>query len=250
FTLPGLAGLVLTLGMAVDANVLIYERLREERDRGASILVALRNGYDRALPTIIATHLTSIFTAIGLYVVCDEQLKGFGVSLASGLIISLFTSLFMTRTMFDLWTKLGLLSKLGMFRFLTQPRINFMAIRYYWFAATIILTIFGITVFLWRSSAGLSIDFVGGTSYTALLKEGEDRSYAEFHEFFNKAAMASRLNVQSVRETKGNGTEFEITYSDGVKQQVVFKNPATGNTPEEREKSVKERAATLPDLAI
>src|SRR5205085_9448897 len=92
FTLPGLAGLVLTLGMAVDANVLIYERLREERDRGASILVALRNGYDRALPTIIDTHLTSIFTAVVLYTVGNEQLKGFGVSLASGLIISLFTS--------------------------------------------------------------------------------------------------------------------------------------------------------------
>src|SRR5439155_1057424 len=64
FTLPGLAGLVLMLGMAVDANVLIYERLREERDRGASLSLALRNGYERALPTIIDTHLTSIFTAI------------------------------------------------------------------------------------------------------------------------------------------------------------------------------------------
>src|SRR5205823_12688733 len=60
FTLPGLAGLVLTLGMAVDANVLIYERLREERERGASLALALRNGYDRAFPTIIDTHLTSI----------------------------------------------------------------------------------------------------------------------------------------------------------------------------------------------
>src|SRR5262249_52109077 len=59
FTLPGLAGLVLTLGMAVDANVLIYERLREERERGASLTLALRNGYDRAFPTIIDTHLSS-----------------------------------------------------------------------------------------------------------------------------------------------------------------------------------------------
>ena len=76
FTLSGLAGIVLTLGMAVDANVLIYERLREERERGASLLQAIRNGYDRALPTIIDTHLSSIFTAIVLYVVGNDQPQG------------------------------------------------------------------------------------------------------------------------------------------------------------------------------
>src|SRR5205823_13389691 len=103
FTLPGLAGLVLMLGMAVDANILIYERLREERERGASLALAIRNGYDRALPTILDTHLTSIFTAIVLYVVGNDQLKGFGISLTVGLIISLFTSLFMTRTIFDIF---------------------------------------------------------------------------------------------------------------------------------------------------
>ena len=108
FTLPGLAGLVLMLGMAVDANVLIYERLREERERGASLALAIRNGYDRAFPTIIDTHLSSIFTAIVLYAVGNDQLKGFGVSLTVGLIISLFTSLYMTRLMFDFWLRQGL----------------------------------------------------------------------------------------------------------------------------------------------
>src|SRR5207302_4341222 len=102
FTLPGLAGLVLTLGMAVDANVLIYERLREERKRGASLTLALRNGYDRAFPTILDTHLTSIFTAIVLYAVGNDQLKCFGVILTAGLVFSLFTSLYMSRLMFDL----------------------------------------------------------------------------------------------------------------------------------------------------
>ncbi|MGH7171579.1 MAG: protein translocase subunit SecD, partial [Gemmataceae bacterium] len=94
FTLPGLAGLVLMLGMAVDANVLIYERLREERERGASLALAIRNGYDRAFPTIIDTHLTSIITAIILFIVGNDQLKGFGISLTVGLIISLFTALY------------------------------------------------------------------------------------------------------------------------------------------------------------
>ena len=131
FTLPGLAGLVLMLGMAVDANVLIYERLREERERGASLALAIRNGYDRAFPTIIDTHLTSIFTAIVLYVVGNDQLKGFGISLTVGLIISLFTSLFMTRTMFDIWLAQDWLHKLSFMQLFKRPNINFMAIRYY-----------------------------------------------------------------------------------------------------------------------
>ncbi len=89
FTLPGLAGLVLMMGMAVDANVLIYERLREELDRKAPLVMALRNAYDKALPTIIDTHLTSIFTAIVLYLVGNDQLRGFGITLTLGLSISL-----------------------------------------------------------------------------------------------------------------------------------------------------------------
>src|SRR6202040_2578626 len=132
FTLSGLAGIVLTLGMAVDANVLIYERLREERERGASLLQAIRNGYDRALPTIIDTHLSSIFTAIVLYVVGNDNLKGFGISLTVGLIISLFTSLYMTRVMFDLWQSRGWLHKLSMMQLFSRPNIDFIAIRYYY----------------------------------------------------------------------------------------------------------------------
>src|SRR5262249_2296546 len=116
FTLPGLAGVVLMLAMAVDANILIYERLREGRERGASLSLAIRNGYDRALPTIIDTHLSSIFTAIVLYVVGNDQLKGFGITLTAGLVISLFTSLFMTRVMFDFWLAKGWLHKLSMAR--------------------------------------------------------------------------------------------------------------------------------------
>ena len=160
FTLPGLAGLVLTLGMAVDANVLIYERLREERERGASLVQAIRNGYDRAFPTIIDTHLSSIFTAIVLYAVGNDQLKGFGISLTVGLIISLFTSLYVTRLFFDIWQHKGWLTKLSMMKLFSKPNIDFMAIRYYWFTATVLLTIFGASVFIYRlDKGGLNIDF-------------------------------------------------------------------------------------------
>ncbi|MFO0841289.1 MAG: protein translocase subunit SecF [Gemmataceae bacterium] len=181
FTLPGLAGLVLMLGMAVDANVLIYERLREERERGASLAQAIRNGYDRAFPTILDTHLSSIFTAIVLYVVGNDQLKGFGISLTVGLIISLFTSLYMTRLIFDLGMARGWVKDLNFFEGLVKlihaRYWDFMSIRYYWFTATVILTLLGAGLFIYRAdsdpasgkSTVLNIDFTGGIAYTGQL---------------------------------------------------------------------------------
>lgn len=203
FTLPGLAGLVLTLGMAVDANVLIYERLREERDRGASLGQALRNGYDKAFPTIIDTHLSSIFTAIVLYTVGNDQLKGFGISLTVGLIISLFTSLFMTRLMFDIWQFKGWLTKLSMMKLLSKPNFDFMAIRYYWFTATIILTVAGASLFFYHlDRGGLNIDFTGGTAYAGQLNKAV--SMVELRSMLEK----SDLPDLSIEQTFVNSPEF------------------------------------------
>jgi SecD/SecF fusion protein len=249
FTLPGLAGLVLMLGMAVDANVLIYERLREERDRGASLALAIRNGYERALPTIIDTHLTGIFTAIVLFIVGNDQLKGFGVSLTAGLIISLFTSLFMTHTMFEIWQDRGWLKKLSMMRLLSKPNIDFMAIRYYWFAATIILTIFGVTVFLVRGRGGLNIDFIGGTAYSGQLAKGQAQDISGLRKLLDESRQRELLAVPEggVRQIGSDGRTFEITYAKEVAgsktEEVTLPNSAT---PEE----VRRRGQELPDLAV
>ena len=257
FTLPGLAGLVLMLGMAVDANVLIYERLREERERGASLALALRNGYDRALPTIIDTHLTSIFTAIVLYAVGTDQLKGFGISLTVGLLISLFTSLFMTRVMFDFWQSKGLLTKLRMMRLFARPNIDFMGIRYYWFTATIVLTAFGITVFLLRGENGLNIDFTGGTVYTGMFARGQAMDLKDLREALGEQRQEQVLKVlpltddpatTGVRQLDDRGTAFEIRYAeegaDGSKTEVV--NLPNPETPEQ----VREQAMSIPNLSV
>jgi len=178
FTLPGLAGLVLTLGMAVDANILIYERLREEREKGASILLALRNGYDRAFPTIIDTHMSSIFTAVILYVVGNDQLRGFGISLTLGLIISLFTSLFMTRTIFDVCQLKGWIGDLKMLHVFVNPNFDFMAIGRAMFSITLALTVIGGGLFIYRlDKGGLNIDFEGGTAYSGQLTSMQDISW-------------------------------------------------------------------------
>ncbi len=97
FTLPGIAGLVLTLGMAVDANVLIYERIREELQRGVSVRMAVKLGYERAFSAILDSNVTTIITAVILGSLGSEEIKGFGLTLGIGLCTSMFTALFVTR---------------------------------------------------------------------------------------------------------------------------------------------------------
>ena len=92
-TLTGLAGLVLTVGMSVDANVLIFERIREELDKGAALRMAIRNGFDKATTTIIDANVTTLITAIVLYVIGTEQIKGFAVTLILGILMSMFTAI-------------------------------------------------------------------------------------------------------------------------------------------------------------
>jgi SecD/SecF fusion protein len=263
FTLPGLAGLVLMLGMAVDANVLIYERLREERERGASLTLALRNGYDRAFPTIIDTHLSSIFTAIVLYIVGNDQLKGFGVSLTVGLIISLFTSLYMTRLIFDVWNHLGLLKKLSMFKLFSRPDIDFMAIRYYWFTATIVLTLLGLALFIGRLPNDLNIDFVGGTAYAGQLVE--PKNIDQLRELLGEKAQATMLKhkdkasdnwvLPKVSELDARDNRYELSYPmpDGTwtkPRTVALANTPAGDTKAAREATVQAQASVLPDMSV
>jgi SecD/SecF fusion protein len=270
FTLSGLAGIVLTLGMAVDANVLIYERLREERERGASLLQAIRNGYDRALPTIIDTHLSSIFTAIVLYVVGNDNLKGFAISMTVGLIISLFTSLYMTRLMFDFWQSKGWLTKLTMMRLFAKPDIDFMSIRYVMFAITLGLAVVGLALFIGRIPNDLNIDFQGGTAYGAKLTRGV--TFGELREFVSEKSQKERLAGAIVKEVPGSdGQRYDITFpkGDNTPRTVSFATAPKGPTPEadakaepsekarieairsaERVKIVAERASLLADPSV
>jgi SecD/SecF fusion protein len=243
FTLPGLAGLVLMLGMAVDANVLIYERLREERDRGASLALAIRNGYDRAFPVILDTHLCSIFTAVVLYAVGNDQLKGFGISLTVGLVISLFTSLFMTRLLFDLWLAKGWLHKLSMFRLFTRPNIDFMAVRHIFFTLTIVTSIAGAALFFYRlDKGGLNIDFDGGTAYGGQLVQPVD--ITKLRDMLSEQKQAELLHVDKVEERGTSGRSFDVTYrGESQPRRIDLPDKATVD-------QVRTRASQLPDLSV
>jgi preprotein translocase subunit SecD len=100
-TLPGIAGLILGIGMAVDSNVLIFERIREEIRLGISIPESIRLGFERAFVTIIDTHITTIISSLILYVTGSGPIRGFAVTLILGLLINLFTAVFVSRTIFN-----------------------------------------------------------------------------------------------------------------------------------------------------
>jgi len=102
-TLPGIAALALTIGMAVDANVLVFERIREELRWGKTVMAAVDSGYDRAFVTIVDANATTIITAIALYFIGSGPIRGFATTLTAGLIINVITAVFLTRFIFDWW---------------------------------------------------------------------------------------------------------------------------------------------------
>ena len=104
-TLPGIAGIILTLGMAIDSNVLVFERIREELREGKTVRAAIENGFSRAFGTIIDTHMTTIISALFLFQFGTGPIKGFAVTLLIGLFASVFTAFFVSRVIFDYWYK-------------------------------------------------------------------------------------------------------------------------------------------------
>ena len=101
-TMPGIAGIILTVGMSVDSNVLIFERIREELRTGKTVKAAIDAGYDRALMTVVDSHVTTLITALFLFIFGSGPVKGFAVTLSVGIILSLFTAIFVTKTVFDM----------------------------------------------------------------------------------------------------------------------------------------------------
>jgi len=165
-TLPGIAGIVLTIGMAVDANVLIYERMREEQRAGKSPLQAITAGFERAWGTIVDSHLTQLIAAVVLYFMGSGPVQGFAVTLALGILTSLFTSYTVTSYQVNLWYRLRRPKTLRIqhFRFIPDgTKIPFMKISRYVIAFSIVASLLSIGSAYFKGF-NLGIDFVGGTA--------------------------------------------------------------------------------------
>ncbi|MCF7957232.1 MAG: protein translocase subunit SecD [Phycisphaerae bacterium] len=175
FTLPGIAALILTIGMAVDANVLIFERIREEQARGSSLRISLQNGYSRAFRTILDANLTTFIVALILWVLATEEIKGFALMLMIGIASSMFTALFVTHVIFDLLLDLNLLkNKLKMVNLIGHPKFNWMSKRLIFRVVSGAVVVICIAIFTLRdedANSKYSIEFTGGTDVHVMLTE-------------------------------------------------------------------------------
>ena len=167
-TMPGIAGLVLTLGMAVDANVLVFERIREEFAAGARVGKALENGYARAFTAILDSNITTIITGCILYSVGTGPVRGFAIMLTGGVVISMFTALVVTRLVFDHTSNPESVKPFKMRQFFPRPSFDFAAVWRKALLASLGVVVFTMAVFafrLWRNPGSvLAVDLTGGTS--------------------------------------------------------------------------------------
>ena len=171
FTLPGLAGIVLGIGMAVDANVLIYERMREELGRGASLRMAIQNGFAKAFTTIVDSNVTTLLTAAILFMIGTDQVKGFAVTLFIGITMSMFTACYVGHLLFDIMERKRWLTTLRMMSIVGRTNWDFVGRIRLCLTLSLVSIGVGMLAFLVRGQDNFDIDFTGGTMVTLQLKE-------------------------------------------------------------------------------
>ncbi|HCL29239.1 MAG TPA: hypothetical protein DIC52_12485 [Candidatus Latescibacteria bacterium] len=164
-TLPGIAGIILTIGMAVDANVLIFERIREEMRAGKTVRAAIDAGYGNALSAIIDANITTFIVGVVLYEFGTGPIRGFALTLCVGIISSLFTALVVTRSLFNLWTsRTGTTSlSIGPIAFMANMKVGFLALRKIAFGLSGVVLTAGILSIIAHNGLTPGIDFAGGT---------------------------------------------------------------------------------------
>ena len=236
-TLPGLAGLVLSVGMAVDANVLVFERIREELAKGSNKRSAVRNGFDRAFTTIVDSNLTTLITAGVLYAVGTDQIRGFAVTLGIGILCSMFTAVYVAHLIFDIAERFNMLSLsmsdiVGWAKkaFLGNRDIDFMGARVACLSLSGLLILIGIVAVVARGRNILDVDLAGGTSVVFQLKDAtpENDIRELTRKIFDKDAennpISSTLSAIQTPEAPA-GTVYRldtsITSEDELKKRLV-----------------------------
>ena len=173
-TLPGIAGIILTIGMAVDANVLVNERIREERKLGKAVRSVISAGYHKAFSAILDSNVTTILSALILLWFGTGPLRGFAVTLSIGLAASLFTSIFVTRIIFDYFTRERREISLRMLGFIPEPKIDWIGKRKFGYIFSLFMVGLGLVGIFWKGPQRLSTDFTGGTVQEIHLKQNVD----------------------------------------------------------------------------
>jgi len=170
-TLPGIAGVILTIGIAVDANVLIFERLREEQAKGQSVRMAIRNAYSRAFSAIFDANVTTLIVCLILGWVGTEEVRGFGITLGLGVVFSMFTALVVTRWVFQLLLDKRVITQpVRMLAAVGTPKINWMSKRHFFWGLSLALMVLGVASLIGQGGDIWGIEFSSGTELVVKFK--------------------------------------------------------------------------------
>jgi SecD/SecF fusion protein len=215
FTLTGFAALALTVGMAVDNNVLVYERMREELAKGAAIRMAIRNAFNRVGTTIIDCNMTHVIVAIVLWTMGSEQIKGFAITLLLGVAFSMFTAVFVSHVFFDIAERHHWITKLKMMHVIGHTSIDFMRIFPACLTFSIVITILGLGAAFYRGVGLFDIDFTGGVSVQ--VQFDKPHTAEEVREKLTDDTEMPDLAVNEVRVgDEGFGLRFDVNTSRGA----------------------------------
>jgi SecD/SecF fusion protein len=244
FTLPGIAGVVLTVGMAVDANVLIFERIREESAKGKSLRGALQAGYDRAFGTIFDSHVTTLISSVILIFMGTGSVKGFGVSLTIGVAASLFTALVVTRLIFDFLINRNIVKKLPMLHLIPATmKLDFMKLAIPAFVASWLLILVGIGFGIHRGNDVFGVEFTGGEKIVVSVDSQHKPEVGEIRNVAKTASgrdvlVAYQKNVSTGVETlqvtaRDSGKGDQAAAADKIFQalKTAFPNAQFGDKP-------------------
>jgi len=217
-TLPGIAGIALSLGMAVDANVLINERIREELASGKNLRSAIGNGYGRAFSAIFDSNLTTLIAAFLLFQFGTGPIRGFAVTLTIGLIASMFTAIVVTRTIFEVLLNLGIIkNSLPMLKLIKETKIDFIGKRRIFYAISLIIIVTGLVFFFKKGKEAYGIDFAGGQLQEYSFKTAPD--IEKVREILKEINLADA----SIQQFKDNPRAILIKTSEDKNQLLTDK---------------------------
>ncbi|MDD2236351.1 MAG: protein translocase subunit SecD [Kiritimatiellae bacterium] len=224
-TLPGIAGIVLTMGMAVDANVLIFERIREELNAGKRLVPAIAAGYEKAFSTIFDSNITTLVTAVILFAFGSGPIKGFAVTLTAGIVVSMCVVLIYTKMFFRIMTDKFNVTTLRMFSLVKNTNINFVGLRHLAIAFSLIVLVATWTPFFMRGiENNLGVDFTGGT---ALLYRFQEKQPVEIiRDLLNADGVSATIQYQGEMMPDATGkireyVEIRVGENDGEKTKEI-----------------------------
>ena len=223
-TLPGIAGIILTIGLSVDASVLIYERLREELALGKTLKVAVQTAYEKAFSSIFDANVTTLITAAILFWKASGPIKGFAISLTLGILASLFTALIVGRNAFGWLVDTGRIQKIKMLHLISSKNINFLSKGFLACMLSLALLIAGGTAFYIRGDKNFGVDFRGGDLVT--LSTTQDVSIHQVRETLKPLNLEDALIQQSKQGDKNYITiRSPLNTSDKIEKQVIQSLP-------------------------